>query len=99
VPLDEVLVTAAFDLGGRAFCVWRAEIPTENLGAFNTALAEEFWRAFSSHAACNLHINCHYGRNSHHMIEAIFKAAALALRQALEIDPRVRGVPSTKGVL
>jgi imidazoleglycerol-phosphate dehydratase len=99
VPMDEVLVTAAFDLGGRAFCVWRADIPVENLGAFNTSLAEEFWRTFSSNAACNVHIDCHYGRNSHHMIEGIFKASALALRQAVQIDPRVTGVPSTKGVL
>lgn len=99
VPMDEVLVTAAVDLSGRAFCVWRADIPVEVLGTFNAPLAEEFWRAVSSQGAFNLHVICHHGRNTHHIVEAIFKAAARALRQAIEIDPRVTGVPSTKGVL
>jgi imidazoleglycerol-phosphate dehydratase len=99
VPMDEVLVTAAVDLSGRAYCVWRAEIPVEMLGTFNAPLVEEFWRAVSSQGALNLHVICHYGRNSHHVVEAIFKAAARALRQAVEADPRVSGVPSTKGVL
>jgi len=99
VPMDEVLVTAAVDLGGRPFCVWHAEIPVEMLGTFNAPLAEEFWRAVSSHGAFNLHVLCYYGRNSHHLVEGIFKAAARALRQAVEIDPRGSGVPSTKGVL
>ncbi len=99
VPMDEVLVTAAVDLSGRAFCCWRAEIPTEVLGTFNAPLAEDFWRAVSSHGAFNLHVLCHYGRNSHHIVEGIFKAAARALRQAVESDPRMLGVPSTKGVL
>ena len=95
----EVLVTSAVDLSGRAYCVWQATIPTEMLGAFNAALAEEFWRAVASHGALNLHVLCHYGRNAHHIVEGIFKAAARALRQAVEADPRVTGVPSTKGVL
>jgi imidazoleglycerol-phosphate dehydratase len=69
------------------------------LGTFTAPLAEEFWRAVSSSAAMNLHILCHYGRNTHHMIEGIFKATARALRQAVELDPRMPGVPSTKGVL
>jgi imidazoleglycerol-phosphate dehydratase len=99
LPMDEALVTVALDLGGRPFCVWQAELPPELLGAFNAPLAEEFWRAVSSSAACNLHVLCHHGRNTHHVIEAIFKAAARALRQAVELDPRVVGVPSTKGVL
>ncbi|HEV3259377.1 MAG TPA: imidazoleglycerol-phosphate dehydratase HisB [Gemmataceae bacterium] len=99
VPMDEVLVTAAVDLGGRPFCVWHAEIPLEMLGTFNASLAEEFWRAVSSNGLLNLHVLCHYGRNSHHLVEGIFKAAARALRQAVEIDPRETGVPSTKGVL
>ena len=99
VPMDETLVTAAIDLSGRPCCVWCAEVPNEMLGAFNAALGEEFWRAVSSHGALALHIVCHYGRNTHHIIEGIFKAAARALRQAIEIDPRVSGVPSTKGVL
>jgi imidazoleglycerol-phosphate dehydratase len=97
--MDEVLVTAAVDLGGRPFCVWKADLPPEVLGTFNAPLAEEFWRAVSSSGLFNLHVLLHHGRNTHHIIEGIFKAAARALRQAVERDPRVTGVPSTKGVL
>ena len=78
IPMDEVLVTAAVDLSGRAYCVWRADIPVEMLGTFNAPLAEEFWRAVSSQGAFNLHMICHYGRNTHHIVEGIFKAAARA---------------------
>jgi imidazoleglycerol-phosphate dehydratase len=99
LPMDEVLVTAAVDLSGRPFCVWQADVPRETLGAFNAPLAEEFWRAVSSSAAINLHVVLHHGRNTHHVVEGIFKAAARALRQAVEPDPRMTGVPSTKGVL
>ena len=99
LPMDEVLVTSAIDLGGRPFCVWQAEIPPEVLGAFNAPLAEEFWRAVSSSGLCNLHVILHHGRNTHHIVEGIFKATARALRQAVEIDPRMSGIPSTKGVL
>jgi imidazoleglycerol-phosphate dehydratase len=99
LPMDEALVTAAIDLSGRAFCVWNADLPPERLGTFNTALAEEFWRAVAGSGAFNLHVLCHHGRNAHHIIEAIFKATARALRQAVEFDPRGGGVPSTKGVL
>jgi imidazoleglycerol-phosphate dehydratase len=99
LPMDEALATVAIDLSGRAFCVWQAELPPELLGAFNAPLAEEFWRAVAGSGALNLHVLCHYGRNSHHIVEAIFKAAARALRQAVEPDPRGVGVPSTKGVL
>ena len=72
---------------------------SETLGTFNAPLAEEFWRAVASAGAFNLHVVLHYGRNTHHVIEGIFKATARALRQAVEPDPRVSGVPSTKGVL
>jgi imidazoleglycerol-phosphate dehydratase len=99
LPMDEVLVTSAVDLSGRAFFVWRADVPVETLGTFNAPLAEEFWRAVSSSGAFNLHVVCHYGRNTHHIVEGIFKATARALRQAVEADPRMPGVPSTKGVL
>jgi imidazoleglycerol-phosphate dehydratase len=99
VPMDEVLVTAAVDLSGRSYCVWHANIPLEMLGSFNAPLAEEFWRAVSANGAFNLHVISHHGRNTHHIIEGIFKAAARALRQAVEADPRMSGVPSTKGVL
>jgi imidazoleglycerol-phosphate dehydratase len=99
LPMDETLVTSALDLSGRPFMVWKAPLPPEMLGTFNAPLAEEFWRAVSSSGGMNLHIICHHGHNSHHIIEAVFKATARALRQAVEIDPRGSGVPSTKGVL
>jgi imidazoleglycerol-phosphate dehydratase len=99
VPMDETLVTAAVDLSRRAYCVWQAELPQILLGTFSAELAEEFWRAVSSNAGLNLHILVHHGSNVHHQIEAIFKATARALRQATEKDPRVVGLPSTKGVL
>jgi imidazoleglycerol-phosphate dehydratase len=99
LPMDEVLVTTAVDLSGRPYFVWQAEVPTEVLGTFNAPLAEEFWRAVAHSSAFNLHVLCHYGRNTHHIIEGIFKATARALRQAIEPDPRMTGVPSTKGVL
>jgi len=99
LPMDEVLITAAIDLSGRSFFAWHAEVPVEILGTFNASLAEEFWRAVSSSGAFNLHVLCYYGRNTHHIIEGVFKATARALRQAVEIDPRMTGVPSTKGVL
>jgi imidazoleglycerol-phosphate dehydratase len=99
LPMDEVLVTAAIDLSGRPFCVWQAEVPPEILGTFNAPLAEEFWRAVAANGLMNLHVLCHYGRNTHHIVEGIFKASARALRQAVEADPRNPGVPSTKGVL
>jgi imidazoleglycerol-phosphate dehydratase len=99
LPMDETLVTAAVDLSGRPFLVWKADVPTETLGTFSSQLAEEFWRAASSAGLMNLHVVLHHGRNTHHIVEAIFKACARALRAAVEPDPRAAGVPSTKGVL
>ena len=99
LPMDEVLVTAAVDLSGRPFCVWEADVPRETLGTFNAPLAEEFWRAVAASGAFNLHVLLHHGRNTHHIVEGIFKASARALRAAVELDPRMTGVPSTKGVL
>jgi imidazoleglycerol-phosphate dehydratase len=99
LPMDETLVTSALDLSGRAVCVWNVALQPEMLGTFNAPLAEEFWRAVAGSGLMNLHVLCHYGRNSHHIIEAVFKATARALRQAVELDPRGGGVPSTKGVL
>src|SRR5947209_12781447 len=99
VPMDETLVTAAVDLSGRPFCVWKADVPRETLGTFSSGLAEEFWRAASSAGGFALHVVLHHGRNTHHIIEGIFKATARALRAAVEPDPRGGGVPSTKGVL
>jgi imidazoleglycerol-phosphate dehydratase len=99
LPMDETLVTAAVDLSGRPFLVWKADVPTETLGTFSSQLAEEFWRAVSSAGLMNLHVVLHHGRNTHHIVEAVFKACARALRAAVEPDARASGVPSTKGVL
>lgn len=99
VPMDETLVTCAIDLSGRPFLVWRVDLANETLGTFHSSLAREFWQAFSANLRCNAHVICHYGENSHHIIEAVFKAAARALRSAVEFDPRRQDVPSTKGVL
>ncbi|NLE36622.1 MAG: imidazoleglycerol-phosphate dehydratase HisB [Pirellulaceae bacterium] len=99
VPMDETLASAVVDLGGRPYFVFNAELPTATIGAFDSQLVAEFWQAFAFNALCNLHVNLHYGRNSHHIAEGIFKATARALRAAVEADPRMGGVPSTKGVL
>ncbi len=99
IPMDETLATAAVDLSGRPFLVWKADVPNELLGTFASGLAEEFWRAVSSAGGLNLHVVLHHGRNTHHIVEAIFKAVARALRSATEPDPRGSGIPSTKGVL
>ena len=99
LPMEETLVTAAVDLGGRPYFVYQAEIPSQKIGEFDSELVFDFWQAFSANAQCNLHILLHYGRNSHHIAEGIFKATARALRMAAEQDPRIRDVPSTKGSL
>ena len=99
LPMDETLVTVALDLSGRPYFVWKADVPVEQLGTFNSPLAEEFWQAVTSNSLMNFHVTCHYGKNTHHIIEAIFKASARALRQAVELDARMTGVPSTKGTL
>ncbi len=100
LPMDETLVTAAVDLGGRPYWVWNAPMPTPKVGTFDTELVADFWQAFSNQGRLNLHILAHYGRNSHHISEAIFKGLARALRDACEIDPRAPGaIPSTKGSL
>ena len=99
VPMDETLVSAAVDLSGRPYFVFNAEIPTPMIGQFDSQLVAEFWQAVATNGLCNLHINLHYGRNSHHIAEGIFKATARAIRMAVESDPRISGVPSTKGTL
>ncbi len=99
LPMDETLVTVAVDLGGRPFFVCNAEFPTPRVGDFDTELVYDFWQGFSTAAMCNLHIKLEYGRNSHHIAEAIYKCTARALRAAWEIDPKEKGIPSTKGSL
>jgi len=99
LPMEETLVTTAIDLSGRYFLVFKADFPSEKIGDFDSELVEDFWQAAAANALCNLHVMLHYGRNSHHISEAIFKSAARSLRMALEADPRMSGVPSTKGTL
>jgi len=99
LPMEETLVTTAVDLSGRYYMVFQAPFPTEKIGVFDTQLVEDFWQAMAANTLCNFHVQLHYGRNSHHIAEAIFKASARAFRQAAEPDPRMVGVPSTKGTL
>jgi imidazoleglycerol-phosphate dehydratase len=99
LPMEETLCTTAIDLSGRYFLVFGAEFGSPKIGDFDSDLVEDFWQAFAANALCNLHVLVHYGRNSHHVSEAIFKSAARALRMAIEADPRMPGVPSTKGTL
>ncbi len=100
LPMEECLVSAAVDLGGRPFFVFRGRsLRPEKIGDFQSELLVDFWHAMAAHIPCNLHICVHYGRNGHHMAEGIFKAVARAMRQAIQLDPRESDVPSTKGVL
>ncbi len=99
VPMDEALCRSVVDLSGRFYLVYEAETKRQMIGNFSVELAEHFWRSFAESLRCNLHIDCLRGRNTHHILEGIFKATARALRQAVEIDPRIKGVQSTKGTL
>lgn len=99
LPMEETLVTSALDLSGRAWYVSRVEFPTEKIGEFDAQLVDDFWQAVSANALMNLHLVLHHGRNSHHIAEGLFKATARALREAVTIDPRQVGVPSSKGTL
>ena len=99
LPMDESLVTAAVDLGGRAACVLAVEFPVPAIGSFDVQLVEVFWESFAATAGANVHAVLHHGSNAHHIAEAVFKATARSLRMAVEPDPRQPGIPSTKGVL
>lgn len=99
IPMDETLVMAAVDISGRGQAYCDLPVPTERVGAFDTELAVEFFYAFARDAKVTLHVRELAGANSHHIIEAAFKAAGRAMRYACEKDPRVVGVPSTKGSL
>lgn len=99
IPMDETLVQAAVDISGRGQAYCDLPIPTERVGSFDTELAVEFFYAFARDARVTLHVRELSGANSHHIIEAAFKAAGRAMRYACELDPRVNGVPSTKGSL
>ncbi|NRS49334.1 imidazoleglycerol-phosphate dehydratase HisB [Brevibacillus sp. HB2.2] len=99
VPMDDALAQVVIDISNRPHLEYRATYPTNMVGQFPTELVHEFLWKLALEARINLHVVLHYGHNTHHMIEAIFKALGRALDEATTIDPRVKGVPSTKGVL
>jgi len=99
LPMDETLATANVDFSGRACLVYNVEFQSAQVGQFDTELVHEFWQGFVNAAKCTLHLQLHYGTNGHHIAEALFKAAARAVRMAVEIDPQQRDIPSTKGTL
>jgi len=100
IPMDESLARAAVDFGGRATFVYKADgLRGRRVGSFDAELAREFFAGFASAAMCNLHLEAFYGENAHHILEALFKAFARALRAAVALDPREASVPSTKGTL
>ena len=99
VPMDEALCRTVIDLSGRFYLVYEVPTKRQRIGNFSVELAEHFWRSFAETAKFNLHIDCLRGRNTHHMLEGTFKATTKALRQAVDLNPRVVGVPSTKGSL
>jgi imidazoleglycerol-phosphate dehydratase len=99
VPMDETLAQVVVDLSNRPHLEMRAQFPNQKVGTFDTELVHEFMWKLALEARINLHIIVHYGQNTHHIIEAIFKALSRALDEATTIDPRIKGVPSTKGML
>jgi len=99
MPMDEALVLAAVDISGRGALYYAVDLPIEIIGTFDTTLAKEFLVAFATNAGLTLHVRSLAGDNAHHIIEAAFKAVARALKDAVALDARVNGVPSTKGAL
>jgi len=99
LPMDEALAEIILDISGRPYLVWNADIPRNMLGTFDTEMGEDFFRALAVHSDMTLHINLPYGRNTHHMLEAIFKGFGRALSMAVAMDPRVHGIMSSKGML
>jgi imidazoleglycerol-phosphate dehydratase len=100
VPMDEALATLSLDISGRPYLVYKVALPKKaRIKDFEVDLVEDFLQAFTSHGGITLHVNVPYGRNIHHLIEAVFKGLGRALREAVTIDPRVKGLPSTKGKL
>ncbi|MFQ5329341.1 MAG: imidazoleglycerol-phosphate dehydratase HisB [Thermodesulfobacteriota bacterium] len=100
VPMDETLASVTIDMSDRPYLVYNVAFPKRaRIKSFDQDLVEDFLQAFSTRSGCNLHVNLSYGRNIHHIIEAIFKALGRALNDAVRIDPRITGVMSTKGKL
>ena len=99
LPMQDSLANVTVDLGGRYFLAFNAEFPSPKIGTLDSELVQEFMEAFASNAAMNLHINVPYGTNAHHVAEAIFKGLARSLRAAVEADPRMEGLPTSKGLM
>lgn len=99
IPMDEALAQVVVDISNRPHFEYRAEYPSSRVGSFDVELVHEFLWKLALEARITLHVIVHYGKNTHHMVEAVFKALGRALDEATSIDPRVTGVPSTKGVL
>ena len=99
VPIDEALAQAAIDLSGRPYVMHEEPNIVELIGSFDTTLTRHIWESISASAQLAIHVRVMSGRNAHHVVEAQFKAVARALREAVELDPRVIGIPSTKGTL
>jgi imidazoleglycerol-phosphate dehydratase len=99
VPMDECLCRVDLDISGRPYLIYKVKFERRKIGGFDPALVKEFFKAFTDHSGITLHINLAYGSNSHHIIEAVFKAVARALRRAMNINKNIKGVLSTKGSL
>src|SRR5712691_253909 len=99
VPMDEALCRAVVDLSGRFYLIYEVKTRRSRIGNFSVELAEHFWRSFAEKLKCNLHIDLLRGRNTHHILEASFKSTARAVRQSVQLDSRIKGVLSTKGML
>ena len=99
MPMDECLCRVDLDISGRPYLIYRVKFERRKIGGFDPALVKEFFKAFTDHSGITLHINLAYGNNSHHIIEAVFKAFARALRDAVTVDKKIKGVLSTKGSL
>ena len=97
--MAESKVEVSVDVSNRPYLVYRVELANDRIGGFDTSLVEDFLYAFSQHAGVDLHVELRYGKSPHHVVEAIFKGLARALRAAVELDPRVEGLPSVKGKL
>ena len=99
LPMAESKVEVSVDVSNRPYLVYRVDLANDRVGAFDVSLVEDFLHALSQNAGLDLHVDLRYGRSPHHVVEAIFKGLARALRDAVEVDPRVEGLPSVKGAL
>ena len=99
MPMQDSLANVTIDLGGRYFLAFNAQFPSSKIGTLDSELVQEFIEAFASNAAMNLHVNVPYGTNAHHVAEAVFKGLARSLRAAVEADPRMEGLPTSKGLM